>query len=177
MGCHFLFQGIFPTQGLNPGCTAGRFFTDWATREAQVLIKSEPWWIQPIPGHLGWAGPLLSSRHGINGTQLCPQGTRVSSWRFLCPQHCCLWHPSQLPPPTSFKIFLIRTIFKVFIVFVTMLLLFCSFDFFGPKACGILAPDQRLNPHPLHWKAKSTTGPPGKSLSCPSDAELLFLCR
>ena len=28
MGCHFLFQGIFLTQGLNPHlCTVGRFFT------------------------------------------------------------------------------------------------------------------------------------------------------
>ena len=75
MGCHVLLQGIFPTQGSNPGlphcrwilyylshqrsprilewvaeaffristphrnltrisCTAGRFFTSWATREA-----------------------------------------------------------------------------------------------------------------------------------------------
>ena len=37
----FLLQGIFPTQGSNPGifptqvsCIAGRFFTSWATREA-----------------------------------------------------------------------------------------------------------------------------------------------
>ena len=29
VGCHALPQGIFPTQGLNPG----RFFTIWATRE------------------------------------------------------------------------------------------------------------------------------------------------
>ena len=33
--CHTLFQGIFPTQGLNPvSYFAGRFFTNWATREA-----------------------------------------------------------------------------------------------------------------------------------------------
>ena len=31
-----LLQGIFPTQGLNPvSHIAGRFFTSWATREAQ----------------------------------------------------------------------------------------------------------------------------------------------
>ena len=35
VGCHALFQGIFPTQGLNPGLQiAGGFFTVWATREA-----------------------------------------------------------------------------------------------------------------------------------------------
>ena len=31
--------------------------------------------------------------------------------------------------------------------------------------CGILGPDQELNPHPLHWKHRVLTpGPPGKSL-------------
>ena len=38
MGCHFLLQGIFPTQesnsGLLPSC---RFFTDWAVREVIQL--------------------------------------------------------------------------------------------------------------------------------------------
>ena len=36
VGCHALLQGIFPTQGSNPGLThiTGRFFTNWATREA-----------------------------------------------------------------------------------------------------------------------------------------------
>ena len=35
VGCHFLLQGIFQTQGSNRDLlTAGRFFTDWATREA-----------------------------------------------------------------------------------------------------------------------------------------------
>ena len=38
--CHFLLQGIFPTQESNPTsllspALAGRFFTSWATREAQ----------------------------------------------------------------------------------------------------------------------------------------------
>ena len=36
VGCHALIQGIFPTQGSNPGLlTADGFFTSWATREAQ----------------------------------------------------------------------------------------------------------------------------------------------
>ena len=35
MGCHFLLQRIFPTQGWNPGLLqAGGFSTIWATREA-----------------------------------------------------------------------------------------------------------------------------------------------
>ena len=35
VGCHFLLQGIFPTQELNLGLlTACRLFTNWAMREA-----------------------------------------------------------------------------------------------------------------------------------------------
>ena len=35
VGCHFLLQGIFPTQGSNQvSCIAGRCFNLWATREA-----------------------------------------------------------------------------------------------------------------------------------------------
>ena len=41
VACHFLLEGIFQTQGLNLGplvqmvsCTAGGFFSNWATREA-----------------------------------------------------------------------------------------------------------------------------------------------
>jgi len=40
VGCHFLLQEIFLTQGSNPflfiSSIAGRFFTNCATREAQV---------------------------------------------------------------------------------------------------------------------------------------------
>ena len=58
------------------------------------------------------------------------------------------------------------------------------FWFFGHEACGTLA--QRLNPHPLRWKAKLTTGPPGKSLlllfnseDCQGSSEImpLSLCK
>ena len=39
MGSLSLLQGIFPTQGSNPGPhIAGRFFTSWATREALSLL-------------------------------------------------------------------------------------------------------------------------------------------
>ena len=34
VGCHSPLQGIFLTQGLNPGLLHCRFFTIWATREA-----------------------------------------------------------------------------------------------------------------------------------------------
>ena len=41
------------------------------------------------------------------------------------------------------------TSFKIFIEFVTLLLLFYVF---GLEACGISAPRSGIKPHPLHWK-------------------------
>ena len=39
--CHFLLQGIFPTQESNPGLLhCNRFFTDWAMRDALMYITS-----------------------------------------------------------------------------------------------------------------------------------------
>ena len=54
-------------------------------------------------------------------------------------------------------------IFKVFIEFVTILLLFTSW-FFGPEACEILAPWPGIEPTPFAAEGEVlTTGPPGKS--------------
>ena len=40
VGCHALLQGMFPTQGSNPGLlNCRRFFTNWATREAQLHVR------------------------------------------------------------------------------------------------------------------------------------------
>ena len=59
------------------------------------------------------------------------------------------------------------TIFKVFIEFATILLLFYIFWFFGHKACGILAPRPGMEPAPPALEGEAlTTGPPGKSLNC-----------
>ena len=41
------------------------------------------------------------------------------------------------------------TVFKVFIEFVTILLLFYSFWFFDTKACGILVPRPGIEPRTL----------------------------
>ena len=57
--------------------------------------------------------------------------------------------------------------FKVFIEFVTILLLFCVFDFFffGPEACGILAPQPGIEPAPPALEGSVlTTGSPGTPL-------------
>ena len=49
VGYHALIQGIFTTQGSNTvSHMAGRFFTIWATREAQLMLKLKPQYI----GHL-----------------------------------------------------------------------------------------------------------------------------
>ena len=41
------------------------------------------------------------------------------------------------------------------------------FWFFGPKACGILAPPPGTEPAPTALEGEvPTTGPPGKSLHC-----------
>ena len=46
------------------------------------------------------------------------------------------------------------TIFKVFIEFVTVLLLFYVLVFLSSRHVGSWLPDQGSNPHFLHWKPK-----------------------
>ena len=76
--CHVLLQGIFPTQGENPGLRiAGGFFTVWATREAQ-----EYW--------SGW--PITSP--GIFPTQKSNQGPALQVDSL----------PAELPGKPSFAI-------------------------------------------------------------------------
>ena len=63
-----------------------------------------------------------------------------------------------------FKSFGCRLVFKVFIEFVTILLLFYVLVLW-PGACGILAPRPGIKPAPPTLEGEVfTTGPPGKSL-------------
>ena len=63
---------------------------------------------------------------------------------------------------------LMWTIFKVFVEFVPILLLFYVLIFWGCKACGILVPWPGIEPAPPALEDKAlTTGPPGNSLSHP----------
>ena len=65
--------------------------------------------------------------------------------------------------PPFLKIFLLWAIFKVFIEFITILLLFYVLIFW-PQACGILAPQPGIKPSSPALEGKViTTGPPGKS--------------
>ena len=52
------------------------------------------------------------------------------------------------------KDFLIWTILKLFIEFVTILLLFFMFHFFGHEAQGILAPQPGIKPTPPAWEGE-----------------------
>ena len=58
---------------------------------------------------------------------------------------------------TFLNIFLMWTILKIFIVFVTILFQnqYWFFFFFATQHMGSQLPNQGLNPHSLHWKAKS----------------------
>ena len=57
------------------------------------------------------------------------------------------------------------TIFKVFTEFVTTLLLFYVFGFFGREACEITAPRPGIKPIPPALEGQVlTSGPPRKSL-------------
>ena len=61
-----LLQGIFLTQGLNPGsCLAGRFFTNWARREAQTQnrkVTSDSLWPHGLYGP--WNSPGQNTELG-----------------------------------------------------------------------------------------------------------------
>ena len=52
LGIHSLLQGIFPTQGSNPGLPhCSRFFTSWATRETQFIHSTNIYWASyQLPG-------------------------------------------------------------------------------------------------------------------------------
>ena len=48
VGCHALLQGIFPTQGSNPGLLHCKwFFINWATREASLCAYVSFFFLNP----------------------------------------------------------------------------------------------------------------------------------
>ena len=82
VGCHLLLQGIFLTWGSNPGsCTAGRFFTNWATRKAPTGVASRY-------QHLHQSVMFVSVDEAsgtYNHSESMAQHTMVLSW--CCPFH------------------------------------------------------------------------------------------
>ena len=81
-GCHFLLQGIVPTQGLNPRLLrCRRILYHWATREAHSLIRmfiyslasgcqGGPWWLRCKESTCQWV-----NHHMI---------TEVEKWKWSC---------------------------------------------------------------------------------------------
>ena len=66
VGCHFLRQGIFLTQGLNLSCTAGRFFTTEPPGKVKVKVLSHIR-LFATPWTVGYKAPpsMGSCRPGI----------------------------------------------------------------------------------------------------------------
>ena len=68
VGCHSLLQGIFPTWERSwLSCIASRFFTIWATREAQVDLLREVLWASQVAQ---WV-KNPPSRHEMQVQSLC----------------------------------------------------------------------------------------------------------
>ena len=72
----------------------------------------------------------------------------------MCPPHMVWYLSLGLVYVCLFKIFFDDVDHFKFIEFVTLLLLL-YFVFLAARHVGSQFPDQGLNPHTLHWKAKS----------------------
>ena len=153
-GCHFLLQGIFPTQGSNPH-----------------LLCLLYWQVNSLPpGHLGW---LLTVSKNRSKAFISYQPYRWGSFflfgHFHQPPYFRFLNPH--PPGTCFK-------YKRQISLLPLInppqyhscwlrkLSFFLFSFWlYRKACRILFPQPGIEPRLSAVKAPSpTTGPPGSSL-------------
>ena len=113
VGCHLLLQGIFLTQGLNPGlphcrqtlyrlshqgrtrvsCIVGRRFTVWATRELPAYLRLLiflPAILIPVCASSSPAFLMMYSAYKLNR-----QGDNIQPWRTPFP----IWNQSVVPCP------------------------------------------------------------------------------
>ena len=58
MGCHFLLQGIFLTQGLKPGLPHGRQALYRLSHQGSQLVKNPPAMRETSVQSLSWEDPL-----------------------------------------------------------------------------------------------------------------------
>ena len=74
VGCHALLQGISPTWGLGPlfllSCTAGRFFTHWATWEVHVCVYTHTHTNTHTHTHTHTHIPILRSTFYISALRI-----------------------------------------------------------------------------------------------------------
>ena len=84
VGSLSLLQGIFPTRDrTHVSLIAGRFFTSWATREAQYIIIGD--WnakvgSEEIPGVTGKVGLGVQNEAGQRLTEFCQQNSLVIAY-------------------------------------------------------------------------------------------------
>ena len=108
----------------------------------------------------------VSGKDCVNKTHGCSMKL-MRSWRLLSNEKkgsVSVEAHVQMRAPQNSSFFLMWTILKVFIEFVTIFCFCFMFWFFGHKACGILAPWPGIEPAPPTVKGEVLiSGPPGKS--------------
>ena len=112
---------------------------------------------------------LLNLEKICNTTCMCGLFSPPIAWEATLDKtvldHFCPLHSfAYIPDALHCEPYMLESLLFFFLVL--NLLQYCfSFMFwsFGQEACGILVLNQGSDLHPLCWKVKSTTGPPGKS--------------
>ena len=109
VGCHFLLQGIFLTQGLNLSLLLGRWILYyWPFRQAQPLslLFLNPEVASMCPFHLVLKWPTLSIQWRLKTSwRHSPQMQWVPPWQSPPCRWPCLWPGSQFSPSTSAPLF------------------------------------------------------------------------
>ena len=140
MGSRYLLQGIFPTQGLNlVSCIAGRFFTNWTTREALPFLlkkilacRTACRILVPRPG-IEPAHPVLAAQ------SLNHWATRRSSKNFF--------RYNSHNKVNHFKVYSL-VIFTIFTLLFNLQSCYCSRTFGHPKR-NLLPVSSSLSYYPL----------------------------
>ena len=151
-------RGIFPTQGSKPHLLHCRQILYHLSPSGKPIVLNKYLWNGCV---CGWSPCLGEASHGLlcadaeDWNLLCswerlptlsfeisfPCYQQQSGMRFFPPFPLADWERLPKPFPECFILFFSLNKFT---------------PFFGQgEVCGILAPDQGLNPHPLHWKVKS----------------------